>query len=141
MLQDETQAGAALLQGIPDSAPEYRLFTWADLAARWNCSERTARRRVKVLRVPALRFGHKTKRFRPADVAASDGLPNSMHASQAAALIRLQSLQDLARRWQVTPETARAFAEALKLSKVKGTCCFRGADLSKREAKLAGRKF
>jgi excisionase family DNA binding protein len=45
-----------------------RGLTYKDLARRWSVSVRHARRIVARLRIPTVRLGHRTVRFRPADV-------------------------------------------------------------------------
>jgi hypothetical protein len=42
-----------------------RLWTYTDLAERWGVGDRQARRLADRLKVPRLRMGHRTVRFRP----------------------------------------------------------------------------
>lgn len=44
------------------------LMTYEDLAARWGVSPRQVRRLCKRWRLIPMDLGHRTKRFRPADV-------------------------------------------------------------------------
>lgn len=44
------------------------LLTYADLALRWRCCERTAMRLCSRWKIPKLSMGHRTVRFRPADI-------------------------------------------------------------------------
>jgi hypothetical protein len=44
------------------------LMTYEDLAARWEVSPRQVRRLCKRWRLQPMDLGHRTKRFRPADV-------------------------------------------------------------------------
>lgn len=47
-------------------------MTYQDLAARWHVSERHTRRICKRIRLKAADLGHRTKRFRPADVLRAE---------------------------------------------------------------------
>lgn len=44
------------------------LLTYGDLAKRWDCCERQAKRICRNVRLKAMDLGHRTKRFRPVDV-------------------------------------------------------------------------
>lgn len=50
-----------------DSAGE-GLWTYEDVAARWDVSVRQVKRRIAGSSLRVLDLGHRTKRFRPADV-------------------------------------------------------------------------
>lgn len=48
------------------------LLTYADLAGRWGVGLKQARRLVRRLNIPILGLGHRTVRFRPADVTRAE---------------------------------------------------------------------
>lgn len=43
-------------------------LTYADLAGRWGCCQRQAKRICRRLNLVPMRLGHRTVMFRPADV-------------------------------------------------------------------------
>jgi hypothetical protein len=45
-----------------------RLWTYGDVARRWGVSERQVKRRIAGSSLKPMDLGHRTKRFRPADV-------------------------------------------------------------------------
>lgn len=47
-------------------------LTYTDLSLRWDCSERQAKRICRRLGLQPLRLGHRTVRFRPADVEKAE---------------------------------------------------------------------
>jgi hypothetical protein len=43
-------------------------ITYEQLAIRWGIGVRQAKRRARVMKIPILDFGYRTKRIRPVDV-------------------------------------------------------------------------
>lgn len=73
---------AAEAPAVPDG-----LLTYADLAGRWRVGLKQARRIVVKRRIAKLEFGHRTVRFRPADVDRAEAAAAGM-ASRARFEIR-----------------------------------------------------
>ena len=66
------------------SAPEDQGGTllYKDLALRWRVGVRQARRIAKEMKVPQLKLGHRTVRFRPVDVERAEAAAAG-HVSRA----------------------------------------------------------
>ena len=47
-------------------------LTYADLATRWGCCERQAKRICRRIALQPMRLGHRTVKFRPADVERAE---------------------------------------------------------------------
>jgi len=57
-----------MAQDLADSAAHENLWTYDDVAQRWRVSPRQVKRRIAGTSLRPMDLGHRTKRFRPADV-------------------------------------------------------------------------